>query len=201
MTTVAADAVRSRRAYAPGPLALWALGLASVALAVITVALGVANDVSEVKVALLLWVSVPYVVAGLVAWERRPDSRLGPLMVAGGLASGLSGLQLAHTEWLVTLGAVFDILPAALFVHVFLAFPDGRLRSDFERRLVAAGYVLAIGFQLAKLVVGAFPNSIAVTTRPDAGIWIERAQLLGISAVCVAAIAVLFTRRRTGGQR
>ena len=33
-----------------------------------------------------------------------------------------------------TLGAVFDILPAVLFLHVYLAFPDGRLRRGSSGR-------------------------------------------------------------------
>jgi signal transduction histidine kinase len=201
LATVAAGVVGRRRAHAPSPLLLWTIALGSAALAVTTVALGVANDVSEVQVALLLWISVPYVAAGLVAWTRRPDSRLGPLMVAGGLVSALSGLQLSTTEWVLTLGSLFDILPAALFVHVYLAYPEGRLRSDAERALVAVGYVLAIGLQLAKMMLGAFPNSIAVTTQPELAIWIERVQLVGLSAVCVVALGVLFARRRGGGQR
>ena len=94
------------------------------------------EDVSHVQVALLEWVSVPYIAAGLVAWSRRPDSRLGVLMVAGGFATGLSALQLAEPPALQTVGALFDILPAALFLHVYLAFPTGRLRSPFERVLV-----------------------------------------------------------------
>jgi signal transduction histidine kinase len=178
---------------------LWLLGAAGVALGVMAIALGVANDVSEVQVALLIWVSVPYVLAGLVAWERRPESRLGALMVTGGLASGLSALQLAQTEWLLTIGALFDILPAALFLHVYLAFPEGRLRSGYERALVAAAYFLAVGLQLAKLMLGVFPNTIAVTSQPDVAIWVERIQLVGISAVCLAGFGVLLTRRRRAG--
>ena len=181
MASMAARAVPSRGGHAPRALVVWALALAGAALGVTTIALGRSSDASEVQVALLVWVSVPYVAAGLVAWTRRPESRLGPLMVAGGFVTGLSALQLAQAEWLVTIGSVFDILPAALFLHVYLAFPDGRLRSDFERGLVAVAYALAIGLQLAKLIIGGFPNSIAVTTEPGIAIWLERVQLLGLS--------------------
>jgi len=87
------------------------------------------DDVDIVAVGLLDWITVPYILAGAVAWLRRPESRLGPLMLAGGFASGLSALQLTHVDSLYTIGAIFDILPAALFLHVCLAFPDGRLRS------------------------------------------------------------------------
>ena len=35
------------------------------------------EDVDLVSVALLDWVTVPYILAGLVAWLRRPESRRG----------------------------------------------------------------------------------------------------------------------------
>ena len=98
------------------------------------------NDVDPVQAALIDWITIPYILAGLVAWWRRPESRLGLLMIAGGFASGLSALQQTQVDFLYTIGAAFDILPAALFLHVFLAFPEGRLRSRFERLLVGAAY-------------------------------------------------------------
>ena len=66
---------------------LWALALAGCAGAAVAVALAFASDhVAQpgLRAALLDWISVPYILAGLVAWARRPESRLGPLMVAAG---------------------------------------------------------------------------------------------------------------------
>ena len=79
-----------------------------------------------VQIGLIEWISGAYVVAGLVAWWHRPESRLGPLMIAGGVAAGLSALQFSSNSAAYTLGAAMDILPIAFFLHVFLAFPDGR---------------------------------------------------------------------------
>src|SRR5688572_33341806 len=89
---------------------------------------------------LSVWISLPYILAGLVAWWRRPDSRFGPLMVAAGFAMFLSSFQWANAAGPYTLGLAFDLLPVALFVHLFLAFPDGRLQSRPERVVVAACY-------------------------------------------------------------
>jgi hypothetical protein len=36
------------------------------------------DDVDVLQVALLDWITIPFVLAGLVDWWRRPDSRLGP---------------------------------------------------------------------------------------------------------------------------
>jgi len=107
---------------------LWVVLLGSLAAAT-TIGFALASESPDgLRVFLLEWISVPFLAAGLVAWVRRPDSRLGVLMVAGGFASALSGWQLAEHSGPFTLGAVFDILPAALFLHLCLAFPDGHLR-------------------------------------------------------------------------
>jgi signal transduction histidine kinase len=160
------------------------------------------DDVDLVQVALLDWITIPFVLAGLVAWWRRPDSRLGPLMIAGGFASGLSALQLTHVDELYTIGAVFDILPAAFFLHVCLAFPDGRLRSRFEQVLVIVAYTAAIGLQLVKMALGAFgPNNLlAFGSWPSAGADVQHVQLLTISATCLAGAFILVDRRRHAGR-
>jgi signal transduction histidine kinase len=160
------------------------------------------DDVDPVQAALLDWITVPYIVAGLIAWWRRPNSRLGLLMIAGGFASGLSALQLTHLDALETLGAAFDILPAALFLHVFLAFPDGRLRSQFERVLVGGAYASAIGLQLLKMSAGAFgaENLLEISARPALASATQHLQLLSLSAICLAGIGVLAVRRRREGR-
>ena len=161
-----------------------------------------ADGVSGVQIALLQWISVPYVAAGLVAWWRRPASRLGPLMIAGGFASGLSSLQVVSSDLPYTVGSLFDILPAALFLHVYLAFPDGHLRSRFERAVVAAAYVAAVGLQLVKMSLGSAGAGDLLTlwSRPDVAQTVERAQLLSLSALCLAGIGVLARRRREAGR-
>src|SRR5213592_862455 len=118
---------------------LRAVAVAGLATAAGSIALGLTNDgVSGIQVALLEWISIPYIAAGLVAWWRRPDSRLGVLMVVGGFATGISGLAFAQFALPHTIGVIFDVLPAVIFLHVYLAFPEGRLRSHFERGLIGA---------------------------------------------------------------
>jgi signal transduction histidine kinase len=187
----------------PSPLALWTIGISGLAVASCFIAYGLTNrEVSGTQVGLLAWISVPYIAAGLVAWWRRPDSRLGLLMIAGGFVSGLSALQFAVHDLPYTVGAMFDILPAAFFLHVYVSFPDGRLRSGFERALVAVAYAAAIGLQPAKMAVADLGprNLLEVSLRPDSAQVIERVQLLTVSVCCLIGIGVLAARRRRAGR-
>ena len=51
------------------------------------------------------------------------------------------------------------MLPAALFLHVFLAFPTGRLTRLPERVVVIACYAAVLGLQVAKIVLGVTPDN------------------------------------------
>jgi len=188
---------------APKPLVLGAIAVLGCAVPLRSILVATTgDDVDLVAVGLLDWITVPYILAGAVAWLRRPESRLGPLMLAGGIASGLSALQLTHVDALYTLGAIFDILPAALFLHVWLAFPDGRLRSRLEALLVGIAYAAAIGLQLLKISLGVFgPHSLLeLSAQPDAARIVEHVQLLSLSAICLGGVGVLVTRRRQGAR-
>src|SRR5438034_6151948 len=190
---------------APAPPKPYVVGIAAAGLIApaysVTLALRVSH-VSEVQLGLLEWISVPYILVGLIAWFRRPDSRLGVLMIAGGFAMGLSTLQFEHQNHLFTLGTVFDILPAALFLHVFLAFPDGRLRSRFEARLVGLAYAAAIGLQLAKLTLGASSpgNLLTISIQAGAAGVVEKVQLFLLSAILLTGVGILAARLRRGGR-
>jgi signal transduction histidine kinase len=188
-----------RRAWSPVPIA------ATLAVAAAAASLGfamAADSPDPVQVFLMEWVAVPYVTAGVIAWWRRPGSRLGPLMVAGGLASAFSGWQLAEASGPYTFGAAFDIVPAALFLHVCLAFPDGRLRSRFERVLVGFAYFSAVGLQLVKLALGGVDpeNLVDVWRQPNLVTTVEDAQLLSLSACCLVGLGVLARRRQRFGR-
>ena len=184
---------------------LWALALAGCAAGALTFGVAFASDhVSDalVDAALLDWIVLPYVLAGVVAWWRRPDSRFGPLMVAAGFGMFLSSLQWANWALPYTIGLAFDLLPAVLFIHVFLAFPGGRLEGRPERVLVAAGYFAAVGLQLVKMLLGggAPDNLLGVVDELAAANTVEDVQLFALSAISLAAIPLLVARRVRSGR-
>src|SRR6266508_4619549 len=104
-------------------------------------------------------------------------------MIASGFAMFLSSLGWANTAALHTIGQAFDLLPAIVFLHVFLAFPTGRLEHRFERALVAAGYATAFGLQLVGMVLGGFgpDNLLEVVAEPGAAGTLLDVQLITIS--------------------
>jgi len=186
----------------PSPLGLLLVAAAALAAPVYTASLTVArDDISGMHVALLHWISAPYVVVGLIAWWRRPESRLGLLMVAAGFAIGISTLQLAESDLFVTAGAAFDLVPAALFLHLFLAFPDGRLETRIERVTVGTAYAVAIGPQLAKMSLGALgpDTQLVLWLRPGAAEVVEQVQLVSLSAALLVGAGMLAIRRRREG--
>lgn len=144
------------------------------------------------------WLTVSYVLCGLLAWARRPDSRFGPLMVAAGFANFISTLSWTTNDVTFTLGQALDLLPPVLLMHVFLAFPTGHLRGTLERALVAGAYVAAVLLQLVRMAFGGFgPNNLfEVLAHEGAALLSLRVALLTVSAFCLSGVAVLLLRRR-----
>ena len=125
--------------------ALVGLGIAgfSAGLAALLLALG--SDHLEDKalvVALGPLIGWSFIGTGLFAWWRQPENRFGALMTAVGFAWCLTGLTLANPPEIFVVGLLIGPLPYAVLAHMLLAFPDGRLRSRFERVLVAGGYLV-----------------------------------------------------------
>lgn len=191
----------------PNPLALWVIGLAGVAAAVGTVVIVLTGGAAEqplVTALLLDWITLPYILSGLVAWWARPDSRLGPLMIGAGFATFLSSLAVSDVGVLFTVGELLNFLPPVLFLHVFLAYPTGRLHGWFERALVGAAYFVALGLELVGMLLGGFgpDNLLAVVSEPGAAADILAFQLVALSAFSLTGIGVLAVRSwRAGSSR
>jgi signal transduction histidine kinase len=192
-------------ARGPPPILLFTLGAVGFAAAGSSVALAFASGHvthPSTQAALMVWAVLGYVLAGLVAWWRQPENRFGLLMLATGFAIFLSSLSWANADHPYTVGIAFDLLPAVLFLHVFLAFPTGHLEAWFARALVVAGYVVALAAQLVGLMLGGFgpDNVFALTSMPDAANWLLRVQLVTLSGLMLAGVGVLAVRRRAAGR-
>ncbi len=191
---------------APRPVVLWAMALAGVVAAAGAIGLALTSDDPGLEpglhAALVAWAALPYILAGLIAWWRRPDVRFGPLMIVVGFLSLVPALSWANAAVPRSIGEVFDGLPPVLFLHVFLAFPSGRLEGRLERAVVAAGYVVALGLQLVVIGLGGSgpENLLALVEEPGAAETLQRVQLIGLGALMLAGIGVLAVRRRRAGR-
>jgi signal transduction histidine kinase len=188
---------------------LWVVGLSGPAAAAGSLVLALTNpaigeDLGEPLVIALLsvWITLSYVLCGLLAAWRRPESRFGPLMIAAGFGNSLVTLSWSSNDVLYTLGQALDLVPPVLFMHVFLAFPSGRLEGRLEQLLAGAAYATAIGLELVRMTLGGFGphNLLELWSAPSAGLAALRLQLVAISCFCLVALAVLVARRRREGR-
>jgi len=149
------------------------------------------------QAALACWVTLTYVLAGLVAWRRRPESRLGVLMITAGFGSCINFLVWSPTDVLFTIGLLGQFLPPVLFLHVFLAFPDGRLRYRIDRTVVAAAYAAA-ALSLPQLLVGfeGDRNVLAITTEPIVAERLQQLQLAALGLLLMVGVVLLVHHRR-----
>jgi signal transduction histidine kinase len=205
--SIAAVAPGSKARIARGPRAsvLVGIAVAGVLAAACAVLLAVTSDhIREpgVHAALQVWGLLAYVFAGVVAWWRRPDSRFGPLMIAAGAVWFLTSLSSSNHALPFTIGIAFDLLPAVLFLHVFLAFPSGRLPGQLERVIVGAGYVTAFAVQFVGMGLGGFgpDNLLAVVSEPERAYSLLKVQLVVLSGLCLSGVALVFWRWHRQGR-
>jgi PAS domain S-box-containing protein len=144
-------------------------GLAALIADGLAVALTATSDHEqhpEQAIALVLFVSSSFILAGLIGWTRRPQNRTGMLMVAVGFGVLIGVLGEANHPIPFTLGALLGSLFIAAFVHLLLAYPSGRLLSRRARVLVGAGYTIAFLAPLAESMFAA-PETCKPHACPD----------------------------------
>lgn len=122
-------------------------------------------------------------VAGLVAWRRRPGSLMGALIMLGGLALFVAGFASVEIPALMLVGVLAGTWILAVIVHLLLAFPGGRLRHWLPRAITAAAYVNSMILQVPKVLLP-----------PEGGqVWSVLQSVLG-TVVMVALAGVLIGR-------
>jgi signal transduction histidine kinase len=170
----------------------------------------------------LWWVTVDaipgvaFLVGGLVTWNRRPDARIGPLMVATGISWYAGTLAASTVPWVDRLGHAFQGYYDAFLAWLVLAYPTGRLGSRAGRLVVAALFGLLAARTVFRLIVvratseydfgipSEVERYIAEATLRDGG---EAAFRTAVAVLAVAVIALLARRlivegdlgRRTAG--
>ena len=157
-------------------------------------------------------VGLTFTLAGLVAWLRRPANRVGPLMVATGLAYMARQLRYSHSEQLFTFFFLAGDLAYAFAGHAILAYPSGRVGGRGPRWLVRAGYATVVLFPLAVVLLHGerttllemepFPprSVLALGDRGHEALLVQKAEivvLFGVLATLLIAVIAGRLRRST----
>src|SRR5581483_1248394 len=148
---------------------------------------------------------VSFVSAGLVASARRSERWTGALMIVAGFALFAERLVQAAHSVPFTLGLVSLGIPAAVLVHLVLVFPEGQLRSSWERLIVGVAYLNGVVVQLVMLMfmpvdaVGGCPcphNLLFVRDDMNTHMRLMSVERYAGLAVAAAACLVLLSRWR-----
>lgn len=129
-----------------------------------------------------------FIGTGLYAWRRRPESRIGALMILLGFAWFLFTLQAANSRLVYTIALVAGSLWGAIFLQLGLSFPTGRLTTGLDRTLAIAGYfVFPLAFVPALLF--SRPHELGCDDCPTNLLLVRRdadvaAVLTGLGALC-----------------
>jgi signal transduction histidine kinase len=135
-------------------VALWLLGFAAELAVLWPVVFGAQADAASLSDVVYRLTGGSFVVSGLIAWQRRPDNRVGALMVLVGfglIADPL--LSQPNSPLAKTLGLLFTDFWSVFFCILLLVFPRGRrINGKLDRLLVLAFVVPAIIMQVVWLL-------------------------------------------------
>ena len=139
---------------------------------------------------------------GLVAWARRPEKRIGRLMVVLGVAwLGALAAQFIGTDVLTTFGLLFLDGWVILFVYFLLSFPRGRLGSRTDALLLApiafaAGPMAIVWLLFLEFPPGEPENVLLVWPDPEVADAIDTAQRVIFVSATFVVVAFLALRWR-----
>jgi signal transduction histidine kinase len=133
---------------------------ASIAAAIAMTAITIAGRLTQTQQAYTNWfgfsaqlvVGVTIVVVGHVGWNRRPESRIGPLLVIAGLLRLTLALGMTELAPLFTISLLVGENYSNVLGHALITFPSGRAANRVERALIAGVYTLGVlGFTAVTL--------------------------------------------------
>ena len=136
-------------------VALCLIGIATAPLIVLPVVRGgglAALDAIAVLTVLVAW---SFVASGFVAWDRRPENRVGALLLLLGFwwtAGQLMQPPTTSSPLVYTVGEVWRLAWTFGFVLVLLSYPGGRLSRSVDRLLAGAVFIAAVPMQILWLL-------------------------------------------------
>ena len=134
--------------------------------------------------------------SGLFAWSRRPESRVGPLIVISGFAWFLGTLAGSDIGPLAFVGALALTIHRGPLVHAIVGYPSGRVLGRISAAVVIAAYVYAGVVPLARYDV---TTILIATTLVAWTVWTyyratgpqQEARRIAVAAAVVLAMPLL----------
>ena len=132
--------------------ARWGSTAAAVVFGVVTTAVGVAQGAPARFLLLDGLLGLTFVVAGALAWRRRPEVPTGPLLTAAALLWFVGSYGPTAIGWLSALGVAFERYYDLVLVVLVLTFPARPLRG-LARAVVLLMALAMVVRTLARLLV------------------------------------------------
>ena len=177
---------------------LWALALAAEFGALIPILFPGEASVEGAEVVYRL-VGGSFAAFGIVAWQRRPDSRSGPLMMATGFGLLVSLLlKQIHAGVALTLGEVTEDIWTPFFIALVLSFvTGGRLTSAVDRFIVAWVFVVVFLIDVFSMLFAEQPGNVLLAF-PSEAIYgaVDTTQRVMLIVIALAVAAIVAGRWR-----
>ncbi len=108
-----------------------------------------------------------FLLTGAIAWARRPDNRLGPLLMAIGFAWFIGTHSRADVEWMGHLARSFQGYYEPLIGALVLAYPSGRIASRVGQIVIGAWFLDHAAWSAVQLILNRPLSWYGCATCPD----------------------------------
>jgi signal transduction histidine kinase len=150
--------------------------------------------------------------AGLLIWRRWPQSPVGLLIYATGLAGMAQFFDSFPNAALLAVGYLAGPLKGILVGHAVLLYPDGRFHRRAERIFVILAYVAAVGIRVPNLLVSqthwlsqcevkgdCIDNPFLIQANSPLAYALDNAATIVVAAIVAGFVGMLTYRIRRGG--
>jgi hypothetical protein len=182
----------------------FAAGLIGFAIAVAAAAVQVDAGRSFGSVASDQIIGLAYVGAGTIAWARRPDNRIGPVILLAGLAWYIGSFLASDIPAVTAASFALSFLANMVVAYLLLAYPEGRLFSRAAR--VVFGLIVVNTLVLAAarlLLVGTAseygcvcPNPFAIVANQPLFEAVTTVTRLATIVLAIAVVVLIVRRWR-----
>ena len=125
--------------------ALIAIGFVGLIFGLAEIPLILGSDFTDLRglvLTIVLAAGWGFIGTGLFLWARRPDNRIGPLMVLVGFLWFVSQLSSSDLPLLFTVGNALGSVYVAATMQLVLSYPSGELAERRDRVVVAVAYAI-----------------------------------------------------------